>query len=182
MFPAEFGLTWLRFVKSIWENQKNAISQTRKCFQQVPIALRRRTQSLFHGNPTALEFTSCSDMEPSEVFISSPNGVSRPWDGIEGLAGVGRRKLPDLGRQEVEALCVGQACLLLGPNPTKHQNRGFLPYSQSPETTRGNCVQEDTLGKGIWDQSPQEYYKIPNFITHSLGPVFDHFKHFKLAL
>ena len=82
MFPAEFGLTWLRFVKSIWENQKNAISQTRKCFQRVPIALRRRTQSLFHGNPAALEFTSCSDMEPSEVFISSPNGVSRSWDGM----------------------------------------------------------------------------------------------------
>ena len=181
MFPAEFGLTWLRFVKSIWENQKNAISQTRKCFQRVPIALRRRTQSLFHGNPAALEFTSCSDMEPSEVFISSPNGVSRSWDGIEDLAGVGRRNLPDLGRQEVEALCVGQACLLSGPNPTKHRNRGFLT-ARVLKPHMETVYRKTHWKREFWDQSPQRYYKIPNFIAHSLGPDFDHFKHFKLAL
>lgn len=108
----------------------------------VPQGLRNRTQSLFHGNPTALEFTSFSDMEPSEVFISSKMGFPdlvmemRVW----------------LERREVEVLCVRQPVCFLAPAPQSSKT-GIL-YSQL-QTGSWLCT-ENILIKGFCSQNRQQ--------------------------
>lgn len=121
----------------------------------VPAALRSRTQSLFHGNPPALEFTSFPDMEPLEVLISSPNDVSRSCNGHECLTGGGGRNRTDWERQEVKVLCVRQDCLLPDPKPTEQQNRDSLqprPRGHQwplPGRTGTHPEKGDTAGRAL---------------------------------
>lgn len=122
----------------------------------VPRALGSRTRSLFHGNPPALEFTSFPDMEPLEVFISSPNDVSRSCHGYECLTGVGGRNGTDWARQEAEVLCIRPACLLPGPNPTEAAKQGFLtagvlgaPVAVAGENWKASWEKGDPAGRAL---------------------------------
>lgn len=138
-------------------------------FPAVPTVLRSRTQSLFHGNPTVLEFTSFSDPKSSGVFISSPNGVCRSCNGSEGVTGDGGRDATDGERQEVEVLCVTQACLLPGSSPTKHQNEGFLTATCCKHAWKLTMCWK-TLGKGLLWSEPSAVLNNPWFYISHFRP------------
>ena len=73
-----------------------------------------------------------------EVFISSPNDVSRSCNGNECLPGLeGGTGLN--GRVRKWRYCVaGKPVSFLAPTPLS--SKTGIPYSQGPESTRGSCL------------------------------------------
>lgn len=104
----------------------------------MPPALRSRTQSLFHGNPAVLEFTSFPDMESLEVFISSPNDVSRPCNGNECLGLEGGTGLTGRGREWRCRVSRKPGSFLA---PTPRSSKAGIPYSQCPESSCASCLE-----------------------------------------
>lgn len=70
---------------------------------------------------------------------------------------------------------------LPGPAPQSKEIGDSLQPESWNHTWKLTVYRKTLWEREFWDQSPQQYSKIPDFVAHSLGPDSDHFKHFKLA-